>query len=52
MIGARLHFFQVKIELIAAHAVVALQLSLGIPPEVLNAVNVMTIALCKAFNDD
>lgn len=44
MIVAKLHFFQVKIELISAHAVVAFQLDLGIIPEVLNAVNVMALA--------
>lgn len=49
MIVAELHFFQVKVELTAADAVVAFELSFRIAPEVLNPVDVITLALCKAL---
>ena len=44
MVEAELHFFQVEIELIAAHTLVAFQLGLCITPEVFNAIDVMTFA--------
>ncbi len=49
MIEAELHFFQIKIEVFAAHSVVAFQLSLSISPEVLDAVNVVASAHGKAL---
>ena len=49
MVEAELHFFQVEIEVLAAHAVVTFQLGLCITPEVLNAVDVLTLAHGKAL---
>lgn len=44
MVETELHFFQIKIEVLAAHAVITFQLGLCITPEVLNAVNVVAMA--------
>ena len=49
MVEAELHFFQVEIEVSAAHAVVTLQLGLGVAPEVLDAVNVLPLARREAL---
>jgi hypothetical protein len=49
VVEAELHFFQVEIEVSAAHAVVALELGLCVAPEVLDAVDVLPLARREAL---
>jgi hypothetical protein len=49
MAETELHFFQVKIEVFATHS--AVTLDLGIAPEVLNRIDVLTLARLEALLD-
>lgn len=49
MVEAELHFFQVEIEVFATDSIVTFQLSLGIAPEVLDAVDMLPLAHRKAL---